>query len=323
MKKVLTVVLALCMLVCGMSALAEGHKVAGMIYLEDNFMRMLAAGYQAAANEYDADYSEFNCVSDQAAEAETIQVYINKGIEGIVIAPLNEESSIMACKEAASMGVKIALCDSTLAEGDFTIGGYTSDQAQLGASTGSAAVKWLEANGFSAENPCKLAIVCFDSLLPAKSGARVDGFLNTVGELVKVVAREDAWEQDKAIETVTNMLTANPDIDMIYAANDGGTIGATMACENNGYTTAVFGIDASKQMVQLLQSDKNVLQAVTGQDAYAMGYQAMSLMCKTLDGKVDETELGKTINVDGLLLSRDDSQGLEEYLKMWAEVVGD
>jgi ABC-type sugar transport system substrate-binding protein len=325
MKKILTMVLAVCLLAScfGVVALAEAPKVAGMIYLEDNFMRMLAAGYKKAASEYNADYSEYNCVSDQAAEAETIQTYITKGLDGIVIAPLNEESSIAACKDAAAMGVKIALCDSTLADADFTIGGYTSDQKQLGASTGSAAVKWLEANGYSAENPCKIAVVCFDSLLPTKSGARVDGFLETVGDMVEVVDREDAWEQDKAIETVSNILTAHPEVEMIYAANDGGTIGATMACENNGYQKAVFGIDASKQMVQLLQSDKNVLQAVTGQDAYAMGYQAMTLMCKTILGEDTGIEAGTTITVDGLLLSRDDVQGLEDYLTMWAEVVGD
>ena len=89
MKKALALLLVVMMLAVGAFASAEGVKVAGMIYLEDNFMRMLAAGYQAAANEFGAEYSEFNCNSDQAAEAETIQVYINKGIEGIVIAPLN------------------------------------------------------------------------------------------------------------------------------------------------------------------------------------------------------------------------------------------
>ena len=323
MKKALALLLVVMMLAVGAFASAEGVKVAGMIYLEDNFMRMLAAGYQAAASEFGAEYSEFNCNSDQAAEAETIQVYINKGIEGIVIAPLNEESSINACRDAAAMGVKIALCDSTLADGEFTIGGYTSDQQQLGASTGAAAVKWLEENGYSAENPCKIAIVCFDSLLPTKSAARVDGFLNTVGEMVEVVDRRDAWEQDKAIEVVSNILTAHPEVELIYAANDGGTIGATMACENNGYEKAVFGIDASKQMVQLLQSDKNILQAVTGQDAYQMGYQAMTLMCQTLQGEATEGEAGVTHTVDGLLLSRDDPDGLNAYLDMWAEVVGD
>lgn len=300
-------------------------NVAGMIYLEDNFMRMLSAGYKKAADEAGANYSEFNCVGDQAAESETIKIYATQGMDGIVIAPLNEASSIEAVKEAAEAGVKVVLCDATLKDGDFLTGGYTSNQIQLGSSTGKAAKTWLEKNGYSAENPCPIAVVCFDSLLPTKSGDRVNGFLTEVGDLVKVAVREDAWEQDKAIETTQNILTAHPEVKMVYGANDGGTIGATMAIQNNGYAgqVVVFGIDASKQMVQLLQDDSNVLQSVTGQDAYAMGYQAMQLMTKTILGEDTGVKKGTTLSVDGILLSREDNAGLEAYLRMWREVVGD
>ncbi len=303
---------------------AADIKVSGMIYLEDNFMRMLAAGYQAAANEAGVTYSEYNCNQDQAAESETISTYITQGIDGIAIAPLNEESSIEAVKGAAEAGIKVVLCDSTLSDGDFLTGGYTSDQQQLGASTGSAAKAWLEANGYTAENPCPIAIVCFDSLLPTKSGDRVDGFLNEVGDLVTVVDREDAWEQDKAQETVQNIMTAHPEVKLIYGANDGGTIGATTALENNGYAgqVVVFGIDASKQMAQLLQDDYDVLQAVTGQDAYTMGYNAMKLLIDTIEGEDTGVEAGTTLSVDGLLLSREDPDGINDYIEMWDEVVG-
>ena len=304
---------------------ASDIKVAGMIYLEDNFMKMLSAGFKAAADEAGVDYTEFNCNQDQAAESETIATYASQGMDGIAIAPLNEDSSIEALKTAASTGTKIVLCDSTLENGDFLVGGYTSDQEQLGKSTGEAAVKWLEDNGYSAENPCPIAIVCFDSLLPTKSAARVDGFLNAVGDLVTVVDREDAWEQDKAQETVQNIMTAHSEIKMIYGANDGGTLGATAALENNGYAgqVVVFGIDASKQMVQLLQNDYDVLQAVTGQDAYTMGQDAMKLLIDTLEGKDTGVEAGQTESVDGVLLSRDDEQGLNDYLEMWNSVVGE
>ena len=304
---------------------ASDIKVAGMIYLEDNFMKMLAAGFKAAAQDAGVNYTEFNCNQDQAAESETIATYASQGMDGIAIAPLNEDSSIESLKSAASTGTKIVLCDSTLENGDFLTGGYTSDQKQLGASTGKAAVKWLQDNVYTADNPCPIAVVCFDSLLPTKSGDRVDGFLDTVGDLVTVVDREDAWEQDKAQETVQNIMTAHPEIKMIYGANDGGTLGATAALENNGYAgqVVVFGIDASKQMVQLLQDDYNVLQAVTGQDAYTMGQDAMKLLIDTLEGKDTGVEPGQTENVDGVLLTRDDSQGLNDYLDMWDSVVGE
>ena len=35
-----------------------------------------------------------------------------------------------------------------------------------------------------------------------------------------------------AVETAGDMISANPDLDIIYAANDGGTVGSVMAEEN-------------------------------------------------------------------------------------------
>ena len=294
----------------------EKIKVAGMVYLEDQFMRMLSAGYKAAATEAGADYREFNCNQDQAKESQTIATYVQDKIDGIAIAPLNQDSSIEAVKSAAKAGVKVVLSDSTLKDGSFLVGGFTSDQKQLGASTGSAAKTFLtETLKATAENPVEIAVVCFDSLLPEKSAARVDGFLSEVGDLVKVVAREDAWEQDKAVTTVDGIMTAHPNVKLIYAANDGGTVGATMAIENKGLKDVyVFGIDASEQIASYLQNDKNVLQAVTGQDAYNMGYQSMQLLIKSIKGEDTGVEAGAVQNVDGLLLSRANPDGITKYL---------
>ncbi len=62
-------------------------KVAGMVYLEDQFMRMVSAGYKAAATEAGANYREFNCNQDQAKETQTINTYVQDKIDGIAIAP--------------------------------------------------------------------------------------------------------------------------------------------------------------------------------------------------------------------------------------------
>ena len=38
------------------------------------------------------------------------------------------------------------------------------------------------------------------------------------------------------------MLAANPDIDIMFAANDGGTIGAVMAVENAGQARPLYSV---------------------------------------------------------------------------------
>ncbi|MBU9729089.1 substrate-binding domain-containing protein [Diplocloster modestus] len=302
----------------------EEITVAGIVYLEDQFMKLLSTGYQNAAKDYGVKCLTSNVNNDQAKEANQINTYLSQGVNGIAIAPLNEESSITSLKAAAQEGMKITLTDSTLADADFIVGGYTSDQSQLGESTGAVAKKFIEEK---LDGKAKVAIVQFKSLLPEKSAARVDGFLSQIKDMpgVEVVADQDAWMQDTAVTTANDILTANPDIDIIFAANDGGTVGCTMAVKNAGLSgeVFVFGIDASEQIAAMLQDSDNILQAVTGQDAYGMGYNSMELLIKTLEGEETNIEEGSILTVDGILLDRADPDGINTFLANLKERTGE
>lgn len=299
----------------------EDIRVAGVVYLEDQFMKLMLAGYEAAADEAGVDYVYGNCSNDQAKETELINSYVAQNINGIAIAPLSEKSSVASLKAASEKGVKIALTDGTLEDSDFITVGYTSDQYQLGQSTGEAAKKFIE-DELGGE--AKIAVVQFKSLLPEKSSQRVNGFLDVVEKLdgVEVVADQDAWVQDDAVSVVSDILTANPDINLIYAANEGGTVGATMAVKNVGKAGSVytFGIDANEQLANMLLSDDNILQATTGQDSYTMGYNSMKDLISSIKGEETSIEEGTTEYVDGMLLERSDEDGINDYLERLSEL---
>jgi len=302
---------------------AEDITVAGIVYLEDQFMKLLSTGYTDAAKEYGVKCLTSNVNNDQSKETNQINTYVTQGVNGICIAPLNEKSSMTTLESAASQGTKITLCDSTLQNADFIVGGYTSDQTQLGASTGEVAKKFIsEKLGGEA----KIAVVQFKSLLPEKSGARTNGFLDIVKTLpgVEVVADQDAWMQDDAVAVVNDILTAHPDVDIIFAANDGGTVGSTMAVKNAGMAGSVyvFGIDASEQIASMLQDSDNILQAVTGQDAYSMGYKSMEKLIKNLLDEDTGDTAGTISTVDGILLNRADQDGITAFLTNLSERTG-
>ena len=130
--------------------------------------------------------------------------------------------------------------------------------------------------------------------------------------------------QDTAVSTVNDILTAHPDVNVIFAANDGGTVGATMAVKNAGKAGSVyvFGIDASEQIASMLQDSDNVLQAVTGQDAYSMGYKSMELLIKDILGENTGVTKGAIETVDGILLDRADQSGIDTFLKNLKERTG-
>ena len=218
----------------------EDIRVAGVVYLEDQFMKLMLAGYEAAADEAGVDYVYGNCSNDQAKETELINSYVAQNINGIAIAPLSEKSSVASLKAASEKGVKIALTDGTLENSDFITVGYTSDQYQLGQSTGEAAKKFIE-DELGGE--AKIAVVQFKSLLPEKSSQRVNGFLDVVEKLdgVEVGADQDAWVQDDAVSVVSDILTANPDVNLIYAANEDGTLCSVLVIDQDDNYVSFVG----------------------------------------------------------------------------------
>ncbi len=304
------------------AAEAKGKKIAGVVFQEDQFMKLLQMGYKDAAEKAGYEFFPGNTNNDAAKEVEMINTYVTQGYAGLAISPISETASIEPLKNAAGQGLIIGLSNSNLGSLDWMTACYTSDNYQLGQMTGEAAAKYIEAN---MGGKAKIGILQFKTLLPEQSTARSDGFKDAVSKLpgVEIVDDQDAWLQDKAITVATDMLSAKPDINMIWAANEGGTIGATMAIKNAGKAGSVvsFGTDASEQMVALLQDGDNILQAVTGQDPYEIGVKTMNSVISGIEGKEDPDK-GKTIIVPGILLSRANPDELTAFLDNLKSKIG-
>ncbi|GHV78328.1 sugar ABC transporter substrate-binding protein [Spirochaetia bacterium] len=317
--------IALFALFCGLPAMlmAGGGKqggeqvVAGIVFQEDQFMKLLSLGYADAAKEAGFRILQANTGNDQAREAELINTYVDQKVAGIAIAPLSKESSVATLKRASDAGVKIAVTNINLSNAPFIVGGYTSDDKNLGATVGASAADFIKTK---LNGNAKVAIPGFYTLLPEQAAARVDGFKEAILKVnpnVQFLAPQEAWLQDVAVQKAGDLLTANPDIDIIYGSNDGGTIGSVMAVKNAGRAgkTFVFGIDTGDQQIAMLRDSDNILQAVTGQDPYSQGYNAMKVLADAVNGKDVSKTQGKTVIVDGLLVSRSDPAGIDKFEK--------
>lgn len=158
------------------------------------------------------------------------------------------------------------------------------------------------------------------SVLPDITRDRWNGFQDQIKDLpgytVEVVAEQDGWLQDDAIAAVDAMLTANPDLDIVYGFNEGSAIGATMAIKNAGLSgkAYVFGIDANEQLVNMLKSDDNILQGTTSQDPYMMGYLTMEALIKGLKGEDISATKGQIFTTDYIALKRGDDANNDAFL---------
>ncbi len=291
-------------------------KVAGVVFQEDQFMKLLQLGYKDAAVKAGFEFYPGNTNGDAAKEAEFLNTYVTQGYKGVAISPISEGASMKVIADAAKRGLMIGISNFTLTDAPYMTGAFTSDNYDLGKSCGTAAAAFINEKLGGKAN---IAILQFKSLLPEQSGARVKGFLDQVTKLpgVTVIADQDAWLQDKAITVGGDIITAQGDkLNLIFSANEGGTIGATMAVKNAGKEGKifVFGFDGSEQMVQLLKDPANVLQAAIAQDPYNIGVKTMESLAKAIKGEDYSATKGKTIIVPGILLERKNAAGLDAFL---------
>jgi sugar transport system substrate-binding protein len=314
MKRIMMMVLV-ALLLCA-TAFAAGQKdegdeklvISGIVFQDDQFFNVIQMGMQAAADDLGVELLLANSNNKQDKEMELVNTYIARGVDAIVISPLSETASIAPLKRAHDKGIKIVTYNSPLGA-DFPVSYVNSSQSELGSGSGSVARGFIDKN---LDGEIQVATLAFKSLLPEISDMRVNGFLNEITDMpgVKVVSQQDAWLAEDALAKAGDILTANPDLDIIYAANDGGTVGAVMAVKNAGKDIVVFGIDASEQLAGFLKDDSNILQATTGQQPFQIGYQSIEFAVRAIKGEPVES----TVIVPGMVLNRAEPAGIEKFL---------
>lgn len=293
-------------------------RVAGIVFQEDQFFRLVLLGMREAARAGGADLMEANSYNKPDKEIELVNTYLARRVDALVISPLSRTGSVTALQKAHDRGVKV-VCYNTTVDAPFPAAFVECSPEDLGAQTGRAARKYVEEK---LGGKAKIAILAFKSLVPEQSDGRVNGFKKEISRLpgVEFVAEQDAWLPEAALKKAGDILTANPDVNLIWAANEGGTVGSVMAVTNAGKAgkVAVFGTDVSEQLLGFLQAPDNILQAVTAQRPVDLGRAAVENALKTLRGEAVE----KRVSLPGLCLSRADPEGVKAYEKQLKEWIG-
>lgn|SRR5512140_439907 len=278
----------------------QKKRIAGIVFGEDQFFRLVLFGMRDAARTNGIELLEANSAQKPDREIQLVNTYIANNVDAIVISPLSTVSSVSALARAHEKNIAVVTFNTTIVE-DFPASFVESDQTDLGASTGRAASEYIERN---LGGKARVAIIAFMSQAKEVSVQRTDGFKREIARLpgAKIVAEQDAWMPEQAVKKVNDILTANPGVNVIWAANEGGTTGAVMAVKNSGKAgrVVVFGTDTDEQLANFLLADDNILQAVTGQQPFEIGRLAVEAAVKTLKGE----PVDKKRSLPGVLLTR-------------------
>ncbi len=289
---------------------AKKYKMAGIIFQDDDFFRLIQYGMKDAAKKNNVELLTGNSDNKSEKEFQLVQTYTTQKVDAVLISPLSSKGSV-ALKAAHDAGIVVVTNNSSI-NADYPDGSVECSAADLGEQTGKAAKKYIDAKlGGNA----KVAILAFKSQVPEQSNARSGGFKKQIADMkgVSIVAEQDAWLSDKAVQVAGDILTAHPEVNIIYAANEGGTAGAVLAVKKAGKQgkVAVFGTDVSEQLLGFLLSDDNVLQAITAQKPFEVGQQTVEVAIKALRHE----KYDKKIVLNGICLSRDDADGVKAYQK--------
>ena len=284
-------------------------RIAGIVFQEDQFFRLILFGMRDAAKKNGVELLEANSAGKPDKEVELINTYIANKVDAIVISPLSKKASVAALTRASEHGIAVVTYNTPI-EGDIAASYVESDQVDLGASTGRAARAYVEQK---LGGKAKVAIISGRAQIPEQSIMRIQGFKDEITKLpgVTIVADQDAWLAEQATKKVGDILTANPGLDIVWAANEGGTVGAVMAVRNAGKAgkVAVFGTDNSEQLSNFLLDDDQVLRAVTGQQPFEIGSKAIDAAVKALKGEAVE----KKVSLPGVLLTRDKPDDVKRF----------
>lgn len=279
----------------------QKKRIAGIVFGEDQFFRLVLFGMRDAARTNGVELLEANSAQKPDREIQLVNTYIASNVDAIVISPLSTVSSVSALARARDKKIAVVTFNTTIVE-DFPASFIESDQVDLGASTGKAARAYIEQH---LGGKAQVAILAFMSQAKEVSAQRTDGFTQEITKLpgVKIVAQQDAWMPEQGVKKVNDILTANPGVNLIWAANEGGTTGAVMAVKNSGKAgkIVVFGTDTDEQLANFLLADDNILQAVTGQQPFEIGRLAVEAAVKTLKGE----PVDKKRSLPGILLTRE------------------
>lgn len=286
--------------------------IAGIVFQEDQFMKTVLMGMKSVAEKNDVELLTANTANQISKEVEVVNTYTARKVDAICITYLDPAAaSVPAVKAAHDKGIRIVSFNNTLAA-DFPVATIQSNNGSLGAGSGKAAAEYIKTM-LKGKKTIKVAIINYKAQLPPESNARQDGFWNEIKDIpgVTLVGEASSPVVDQAVKKAGDIITANPDLDILFGCNDGGTKGAVLAVKNSGKKIAVFGIDLDKQMVSFLQSKDNILQASTAQDPFKIGAMSVEFAIKTLKGQPVE----KMVIVPGLTLSRTNPKAIDEFAK--------
>ena len=217
---------------------------------------------------------------DRAAQVRVVEDVISRGVDGIVLAPLDDTALVPVAREANREGIPVVIIDSDLAW-DGRTSFVATDNRRGGALAAERLASLLEGQG-------RVIMMRYQEG-SASTHAREEGFLEELRrhpnlELVSSNQYGGATTET-AFATAETLLVRHPDVDGIFTPNESTTFGMLRATRgaNRAGTIKHVGFDASGPLTEALEQGH--IHGLVLQNPFRMGELGVRTLIDHLDGK--------------------------------------
>ena len=280
--KILIALVALLSLVASSASAKELTKVGAMMQtLANPFFVEMVDGVKEQAQKINPDCQVISLSGDNDLGKQIGQLdnLVAGGCELIILNACNTEGIGPAVKRAREAGVVVIAADVGAKNADLTI---QSDNWQAGRQAGQFIVDKLNGKG-------KVIIVNADpvSAVHGRVGGAKEIFAKYPGIEILSDDQNGKGQRDISLDVMSNLLTAFPEIDAVFAINDPSAIGSALAIKQAGREDEMFvvGVDGSKDALTEMKREGSIVEATPAQNPRAMAMEAVKIGYDIMNGK--------------------------------------
>jgi ribose transport system substrate-binding protein len=234
---------------------------------------------------------------DRAQQITVVEDFVSRGVDGIVLAPLDERALCRPVQDAVRENIPVVVIDSGLQGSDY-ISYVATDNYKGGVMAARRLAQLLQNTG-------RIFLIRYQEG-SASTTQREKGFLDTLkaeapGISLLVQDQYAGTTTESAYQLAENLISRFPDVDGVFCPNESSTFGTLRALQETGLAGKIvfIGFDSSPKLVQALRDGH--IQGLILQNPVKMGYLGVKLMTLHLRGQ----PIDKVIDTGVYIATRD------------------
>ena len=289
------------------------------------FWKSIHAGSIKAARELSTPEAEVEVIwegplreDDREQQIQVVEGFSSQGVNGIVLAPLDNRALVRPVEEAKRAGVPTVIIDSAL-ESNQIVSFVATDNRKGGRLAGERMGQLLNGKG-------KVLLLRYQEG-SASTQEREDGFVEELKAkypTIELISSDQyaGATRDTAKRASENLLNRYGDeVQGIFTPNESSTAGMLLALQDIGKAGKVtfIGFDTSETFTEAMRNKQ--LHGIVVQNPFNMGYLGVRTMVESLQGKPVEKRIDTGVimvtpdNLDAAEIQTLLHPPIDQYLK--------